>query len=379
MKIYFYLKHFSPYGERPIGGTSTIIHGLATGLVACGADVTILCERQNASSFQTDIGYKIECFSNHNEAPSFAISPELKQYFRNYISEKNNTIVVINGTFHPSVYSVSRLLKRLKVPYIAAPLDIYHPAMLKKNSHLKWPYWHLFEKRMLRDSKAVQLYDRRHAKWLQKLEINNPIIEAPGGFLLEDVPAESSLKWREHKASKFFFFGRVDTHHKGLDILLDAFAQIAGATNATLTIQGPGQRDKDKLQKKATRLVSKDRVTFLEPDYDSSSLIISKYDIFCLPSRFEGFGLSALEAMLAGRVLLVSEVAGIAPHVRASGCGVVVTPEVAAIKDGLMELLSVRSEWKEMGLKGRRYAIDNLHWNKIAAAALKHYEQMFDS
>ena len=82
--------------------------------------------------------------------------------------------------------------------------------------------------------------------------------------------------------------------------------------------------------------------------------------------------------MLAGRVLLVSEVAGIAPHVQASGCGVIVAPTVAAIRQGLVELLERRSEWKEMGLKGREYALEHLRWNNIAFAALQQYQQLVE-
>lgn len=80
--------------------------------------------------------------------------------------------------------------------------------------------------------------------------------------------------------------------------------------------------------------------------------------------------------MLAGRVLLISEVAGIAPHVKASGCGIVVALEVSSIKAGLMELLQRRSEWKDMGLSGRRYALKHLDWKSIAPNALEQYRQL---
>jgi glycosyltransferase involved in cell wall biosynthesis len=98
--------------------------------------------------------------------------------------------------------------------------------------------------------------------------------------------------------------------------------------------------------------------------------------VFCLPSRFEGFGLSALEAMLAGRVLLVSERAGIARHIHASECGITVEPTVAGIGKGLESLLERRAEWREMGLAGRRYALANLQWRNIAAAALDQYHRL---
>jgi hypothetical protein len=38
-----------------------------------------------------------------------------------------------------------------------------------------------------------------------------------------------------------------------------------------------------------------------------------------------------------------------------------------------MELLQRRSEWKDMGLKGRRYALGHLDWKSIAHKALDQY------
>ena len=91
--------------------------------------------------------------------------------------------------------------------------------------------------------------------------------------------------------------------------------------------------------------------------------------MFCLPSRFEGFGLAALEAMLAARVLLVSERAGIARHVAASGCGVAVAPTVEGVREGLDRLLRRREHWREMGLAGRRHALRHLRWLRLVGAA----------
>jgi glycosyltransferase involved in cell wall biosynthesis len=376
-QIYLYLKHFPPQGDRLSEGATKFVHGLASGLVRCGAELTVLCEGSNSSSWQAPAGYTIECFANHQSEPSFQIASGLKEYINNQIE---NGLVILNGMFHRSVYSLSRLLRQRKIPYIISPLDPYHPSIFKKNAHLKWPYWYFLERRMLKQALAIQLLDIRHAEWLLRLGVQNPVLATPCGFFPSDIHPESTLLWREKEEPKIFFLGRLDAYNKGLDILLDALAQIREVSNARLFIQGPDWGDRKKLEKQAVQLGLSERVSFLDPDYNASpSSLIANYDIFCIPSRFEGFSQSALEAMLSGRVLLISEVAGIAPHVRASQCGIVVNPEASAIKAGFLELLHRRSEWREMGLNGRRYVLKNLSWDEIAARAIEQYKHLLAS
>ena len=225
----------------------------------------------------------------------------------------------------------------------------------------------------------MQVLDIRHQEFLRKLGVNTPVIAIPNGFHPEDVLPESRLKWRQNTPPKFLFLGRIDAHNKGIDLLLEAFAKIVKGKNANynLTLQGPDWGDRKMLEEKAVKLSISEKLSFLNPDFGvSPTSIIAECDIFCLPSRFEGFGLSALEAMLTARVLLVSEIGGIASHVKSSGCGVVVKPEVDSIKHGLEELLERRSEWKQMGMAGRRYVLENLEWKQIAAAALESYKKV---
>jgi glycosyltransferase involved in cell wall biosynthesis len=233
---------------------------------------------------------------------------------------------------------------------------------------------------MLREAKAIQVLDFRHAEWLRALGVHTPIIEVLNGYAPDDVLPLESLNWRTDGPPRLLYLGRIDAHNKGLDHLLDAFKQLENQTDAQLTIQGPDWGDKQMIMRRAEKLGLNNRVQFREPDFDKPAAQISaEHDIFLLPSRFEGFGLSALEAMLAGRVVMVSDVAGIAPHVRASKCGVVVTSEVNHIKSGLMELINLRSKWKEMGLAGREYALHHLRWENIAAQTMERYREMFKS
>ncbi|WP_143438003.1 glycosyltransferase, partial [Hydrocoleum sp. CS-953] len=373
MNIVLYLKIFPPCGEPLNRGISKAVDGLAFGLTECGNKVTILCEGYQDNFIKTEKGYEIKCFANLSKKGAiFSLASGLKKY----IQEKSKPdLVVISGIFNPSAYSLSRFLKKCGIDYIAWPHDPYNPDIFSKKSYLKFPYWYFLERPMLRQAKAVQVLDIRHGEFLINLGVNTSIIELPNGFHPEDVLPESKLEWRQNTPAKLLFLGRIDAYNKGLDLLVEAFAKIVRKKDTSskykLIIQGPDFGDRKMLEEKGKKLLICDNLSFLNPDFDvSPTSIIANYDIFCLPSRFEGFGLSALEAMLAGRVLLVSEVGGIASHVKSSGCGVVVQPEVASIKEGLEELLERRSEWEEMGMAGRRYVLKNLQWNKIAERAL---------
>jgi glycosyltransferase involved in cell wall biosynthesis len=377
LHIAIYLKHFPGAGSPLIGGTAISVDGLAAGLVQSGADVSVLCEGAARTTVKAAGGYTIECFCNHRQYRTFTLAPELRRYVSEYLTQRQG-LCLVNGMFHPGAYAMGRLLYQAGVPYVAVPHDPYDRPVFASNAHLKWPYWYLFERRLLLRAHAVQVLDIRHAVCLRRLGIETPCLETPNGIAAESVPAESQLQWRgPREAVHLVFLGRIDAYNKGLDTLLDAFAGISKQVDMRLTVQGPDWGDRARLEKHAVAANISDRVAFRGPDYErSSTQIIGDHDIFCLASRFEGFGLAALEAMLAARVLLVSEGAGIAHHVRASGCGVTVPSTVEGIEQGLQKLLRLRASWREMGLNGRRYALANLQWKNIGAAARERYARL---
>ncbi len=372
MRIYLYLRTFPRLGAPLNGGLNKAVHGLATGLAGAGARVTVLCEGLQDLHTQIDSGYDIRCFKTEQSCRSFKLSQGLQQFVK---SEMEVGLAVLNGIFMPSVGSLARLLQKRGMPYVIAPHDPYHPEIFRTRAWMKWPYWFLFERPMLRRATAVQVLDERHRDYLRRLDVSTPVICLPNGYLPVEAEREPTLP--DGGDPRFIFLGRMDAHNKGLDLLLQAFGELVGANEARLTLQGPCTGDRPALEKQAESLVWGNRVVFLDPDYSkTSSAVISGHHVFCLPSRFEGFGLAALEAMLASRVLLVSEVGGIAPYVRASGCGVVVNSSIKSIREGIRQLLARRAEWPEMGRRGREFVLKNLKWQDIGQKALNEYRQL---
>jgi glycosyltransferase involved in cell wall biosynthesis len=102
-------------------------------------------------------------------------------------------------------------------------------------------------------------------------------------------------------------------HYKGIDILIEAFNTVIEAIpNAELHIVGDGP-ERPALEKMSERLMLKERITFHGSINKTEEIVtfLSNLDIFVLPSRIEGFGISLIEAMAKKVAVIGSAVDGI--------------------------------------------------------------------
>jgi glycosyltransferase involved in cell wall biosynthesis len=376
MKLTIYYKHFPP-SDGPFGdGISKAVHGLASGLHRAGVSVTVISESSKPTLRMSQCGYVHRAFAFGAPNESFRLGGELKQFLAEVEPEN---LFLLNGIFSRQSFSVGRLLSRRGVPYIVAPHGVYNTEIFRKNPLPKRLYWYACERRLLQRASAVQVLDARHGLLLEKRGIKTPVIEVQNGFDAADL-AESMNVSSVPGASdtvNFYYLGRIDIFNKGLDLLLDAFAAFGRTKPVRLTFQGPGESEAKNLLCRAKQLGIQDRVAYLRPDYATSkSTLMAKYDVFCLPSRHEGFGLAALEAMLAARPLLVSAIGGIASHVDASKAGVVVDSSYQSILTGLDRLWADRPTWATMGARGRQWVQAHLQWDSIARSALVAYKRI---
>jgi mannosylfructose-phosphate synthase len=108
---------------------------------------------------------------------------------------------------------------------------------------------------------------------------------------------------------------------KGIDQAIDIFNLVAQRADAHLYIVTASQADcfseeevsyREAVEGRVQRYGLEDRVTFLGYIQDRKVLAdrYTEADIYLLPSRYEPFGLTAMEAMACGTVAVVSSVAG---------------------------------------------------------------------
>jgi glycosyltransferase involved in cell wall biosynthesis len=139
---------------------------------------------------------------------------------------------------------------------------------------------------------------------------------------------------------------------KGIDLLLAALARLAQqGLRPALWIAGQGLA-RPALEKQARELRLEDRVRFLGQRSDVADLL-SACDVFILPSRHEGLGVAALEAMAAGRAIVATRVGGLAEAVVHERTGLLVPPEdPAALATALARLLCDPALRARLGAEG---------------------------
>ncbi len=362
MRILFYLRHFPLDAGALQGGTARAVGGLATALAGLGQEVFVLSEAQTGESRRN--GYRVLGFRGPRHHRAMRVGAGLRRWLQQSVVEGD--VPILNGIFHPGVYAVACYLHHHHHPYWVAPHDPYAPAIFRHNSWLKRPYWWLFERRLLARATGIVLLDRTHARYLRARGIRTPTLESGNGYEPDEVPPMARLTWRRWKPIRIGYLGRIAPWNKGLDLLLQAAARLP-QPQPRIEMRGLGSTGSAARSLRAMAQGLGLDCRILPPDWTrSGSELAAEFDLFCLPSRFEGFGLAALEAMLAARPLLVSNVGGIARHVAAAGCGVVVEPNVSALHQGLWELLEKRLHWRRMGLAGRSYALEHLSWSAAA-------------
>ena len=138
---------------------------------------------------------------------------------------------------------------------------------------------------------------------------------------------------------------------KGLDLLLEALAQPSGPQDLRVWIAGEGP-ERAALEAQAVELGLVDRVQFLGKRHDKADLLAA-CDLFVMPSRAEGLGVAALEAMAASRPVIASRVGGLADLVLDGRNGRLVPAEdVRALAVALRELVDDsdrRARWGAAG------------------------------
>ena len=147
---------------------------------------------------------------------------------------------------------------------------------------------------------------------------------------------------------------------KGMDLVVPAFAKVLKEhPNTHLLVVGDGSL-RATMEQQATELNCAGNITWVgrQPQEELAKWY-SQMDIVLMPSRSEGFGLTAIEAMSNGCVMVASNVGGL--------------PEV--VRDGICGLLHNSEDIKDMADKISMLINDKETYNRLQTQSLTEVEK----
>jgi glycosyltransferase involved in cell wall biosynthesis len=160
------------------------------------------------------------------------------------------------------------------------------------------------------------------------------------------------------------FMGRL-SQRKGVKYLLQAFPEVRERIpGARLLIGGSGEREAE-LKALVDRLGLTDCVEFLGfiPD-DELADLYARASVFCMPSVYEGFGITMIEALASSVPVVAFQTGGVQEIVEDGVTGYQADP--ATLGDRLSMLLEDPKGAAEMGRRGRRL-VEERYTNDIMA------------
>ena len=173
--------------------------------------------------------------------------------------------------------------------------------------------------------------------------------------------------------------GRLEKR-KGLRYLLDAYSRIKwDMPNIRLLVVGPGSPDNESHGILSARALQD--VEFIGPvSAEDLPRYYATADIFCSPATgAESFGIVLLEAMAAGKPVVVSDIEGYANIVTDQRQGILFPPKNSeALADALVRLIKDPSLRQRMGAEGR-LTVEQYRWPEIARRVEEYYYRCLET
>ena len=221
--------------------------------------------------------------------------PKQNRFLKKYIKENDFDLVV--GFDVASSLWLGSIKDSISIPMVGriqASFDHFFGAPDRGS----WKHEAVFGDALPKLERVVVLSKDDEKVFNEKLNINTKFIYNAHSL---DYTKKTNLSTK-----KFVALGRC-THHKGFDIVVDAFNIFAkNNKDWKLDIVGDGPL-KPMLEEKIISYNLADRVTLL-PFSNKVEDRFSDADVFIFSSRFEGFGIVQVEALSCGLPIVASDI-----------------------------------------------------------------------
>ena len=367
------------YPPRIVGGIARVVHDLSKRLIKDGHEVTVITYKEgNVPYFEDDKGVKVYRVDNYMINPNNFIDWIMQLNFN--LLSKANELIDKEGKFdviHAHDWLVAYAAKSLKNSYDIPIVATIHATEAGRNSGI-----HDETQRYINDTEWMLTYEANEVivnSNYMKCELQRnfglpfeKINVIPNGVNLTMYSGiEKDYDFRRNYASDnekiILYAGRL-VYEKGVQHLVAAMPKILQNYNdAKLIIAGKGGMY-DELKAQVDYLGLGNKVYFTGyMDHKSLCKLYKCSDISVFPSTYEPFGIVALEGMLAGNPVVVSDIGGLNEIVEHKVNGMKsYAGNSNSIADSILTLLFDHKLGIEISKNARARVKQLYNWTKIA-------------
>lgn len=357
------------------------VHEQVKALIKIGINVKVFAPIPYTPFLISNLNTK---WSLYNKIPAYEIKDGIKIFHTNYIAiprgilkeywsysyvssimkiiQRNNEfrhidLIHAHGSL-PDDYAAYLLSRELKIPYIVTVHgETINTLYLQKRKFRK-------SKLALQNANAVIGVSSKVIKKISELTGRRDNVFSVLNGYKKAKNNYSNLNSREELT--ILFAGNM-VKSKGCDYLLKAYSRLSRKYPAIHLFVAGGGNLLEKMKRLANKLDVEDRVTFTGTLMHEDMLeLISKCDVFILPSYDEAFGIVYLEAMSFNKPIIGTEGEGICDIVIDNINGLLVKPKnVDSISYKLEQLINSPELRKKLGNNGYE-TVKNLTWERNA-------------
>jgi glycosyltransferase involved in cell wall biosynthesis len=382
-----------PFGPESANGVQQVVYCLANALAETGRLVAVF-SREGGGVHELGRG----AAAIRPLAATMAITRGrsarqrlLSRYFEADLAETllawHPDIVHFHSVHIVRNIALAACLAQAGIPYCVTVHGGLFRAALRR-AWLKKAVLHLVaERHYLNGALFIHALSPAEADVIRRRGVQQSIVVIPNGLppaagVPPSRPDALYEQWAWLRGRKvFMFIGRLDPWQKGLDLLIEAFAN-ASLHDTALVLIGPDCRGSRRvLEDLAGRLGVSREVLFTGPAFgEDRANLFAAADVFVHPSRWEGVSLSVLAAAAAGKPCLLTRQSDPMGQLERAEAAIIVDPTVSSIAGGLRRAaMLLEQERQTMGERARQVADAHFNWRSIAETLADVYRSALEN
>ncbi len=305
-------------------------------------------------------------------------NPRIGTTLRRLIGEAD--VVHVHALFEEIQHRAAVISREMGKPYIMRPCGALDPWVQSRGRLKKWFYMAARLRRNLNRAAAIHYVTAAERDAAASLGLTSRSIVEPNGIDLAEfdpLPARGALRRTlgiSDSQRVVLFLGRID-YKKGLDLLVPAFA-ATNLPDTILVLAGPdsyGYRQQIESLIQHHDLSSRVLFTGMLSGHTRIEALVDA-DLFAMTSYVENFGVSLIEALAAGKDVLISENVNLSKDLAAASIGRIVRADVNDIAQGLRAWN--QEPRRTFRTEHQTFAVEQFNWRNIARRWEQHYMEM---